>query len=375
MNNLKIAVIGTRGFPNVQGGVERHCEELYTRLASLGAKVEVFARKGYVDENLLYKGARVTPVWAPKIKSLEAIIHTFLCSLIIIWNRRKYDIVHVHAVGPSLMVPLLRLSGLPVIMTHHGQDYNRQKWGAIAKAALRAGESLGVKGSTNVISVSQTMRKFLSETYKRNITYIPNGVTSFVNSDESTDVLNKYALREGKYLLSIARLVPEKGFHDLIDAFAKVDSDWRLVLAGGADHEDEYVRSLRAKAKSDDRVVMTGQVDSATVSQLYKHAGLFILPSYHEGLPIILLEALTHDLLCLASDIPPNREIIDEDRFVFKPGDIDAMGERISHFIENQPTMEEVASYRDRVTEKFDWNRIAGQTYDLYLKSAGKTAR
>ncbi len=368
MGNLRIAVLGTRGFPNVQGGIEKHCEELYTRLCSLGCQVRVYARTGYVSpEVATYKGVEIYPLRVPKIKSLEALIHTFLGVIHVVAHRKKFDIIHIHGIGPSLLTPVARLSRLKIIVTNHGPDYDRQKWGRIAKFMLHLGEFLGVRFAATIIAISQNIKHHLKKKYQRDSFYIPNGVNVSPHV-QAGHALRRFGLVAGKYILAVGRLVPEKGFHDLLNAFKLVNTDWKLVIVGKADHEDTYSNKLVRAAKNDNRVVMAGFLSGSPLSEIYSNAGFFILPSYHEGLPITILEAMSYGLPVLASDIPGNVEIITNNDFIFKPGDISAMKNKILDFIEAPPGKQIAFDNKRRIENEFNWNRIAEDTMKIYKK-------
>ena len=153
---LKIAVLGTRGFPNVQGGVEVHCENLYSRLAKNACEVVVFIRRPYVDTGCdNYEVVKLVPLFCPKNKFLEAFLHT-LCGVFVA-KKNHPDILHIHAIGPSLFVPLARLLGMKVVMTNHGPDYKRKKWGRLAKIVLALGENLGARYANSVICISESI--------------------------------------------------------------------------------------------------------------------------------------------------------------------------------------------------------------------------
>jgi glycosyltransferase involved in cell wall biosynthesis len=361
---MKIVVLGTRGFPNVQGGVEKHCEKLYPCLVKLGAQVTVLTRKPYIDPEVKsYLGVSLIPISCPKQKFLEAIVHTFKG----VWaaKRLKPDILHVHAVGPSLMITLARLLGLKVVMTHHGPDYERKKWNVIAKTVLKLGEWAGCRFANQVIVISQTIAKQVKTKYNRETIIIPNGVNipQISNTDEA---LRKFGLEKGKYILAVGRFVPEKGFHDLIEAYSKCKSPYKLVIVGDADHEDEYSRKLKDQAGDVSNIVLTGFLTGQELFELYSHAGLFILPSYYEGLPIVLLEAMSYGLSCVVSDIPANREVpLSQERY-FKPGDIDQMGQRIQEFV-LKPFMEEDRKKQvELIKQSYNWDKIAVQTQQVY---------
>lgn len=365
--NLKIAVLGTRGFPGVQGGVERHCEELYPRLSLMGCQISVYARRAYINPQIMYyKGVEIISLWTPKKKSLEAIIHTFIGVMHIAFQKERFDILHIHAIGPSFLSPLARFLGLKVVVTNHGPDYDRQKWGYIAKVLLHLGEYLGTRFASVVIAVSQYTKKLIKEKYNRDVIYIPNGV-NIPKKTPAGRVLSHYDLKAGKYILAVGRYVPEKGFHDLLDAFKMIDVDWKLVIAGGADHEDDYSKSLEKQGEDDPRVVMTGFITGMDLSEIYSNAGFLVLPSYHEGLPITILEAMSYGLPVLASNIPANMELITDENCTFPPGDINTMKRKLLEFIEIPRQKDVIAISKKRIENEFNWDRIAKETFKLYV--------
>jgi len=155
---LKILFLGTRGFPNVQGGVEKHCEELTVNLVKEGCDVTVLTRKPYVDPTISnFKGVKLIPLPAVKSKFLEAFLHTFIGVFVAVWY--KPDILHIQGIGPALFTPLVKFLGMKVVVTSHGSNYEHLKWGKFAKAILRIGEKVGVCLSDKTISVSQKLQK------------------------------------------------------------------------------------------------------------------------------------------------------------------------------------------------------------------------
>jgi glycosyltransferase involved in cell wall biosynthesis len=364
-DTIKVCVLGTRGFPNVQGGVETHCENLFPRLVQLGCEVTVYTRPDYVDEKIKeYQGVKLVPIKSPKNKFLEAFVHT--ARGIIAARRAGCDVVHIHAIGPAFFVPFARLLGLKVIMTHHGPDYDRQKWGRAAKTFLRTGERFGSLGSNEVISISQTISNNLIRNYNKVPALIPNGV--FVPETVTTqDALLKFGLQKQKYVLAVGRFVPEKGFHDLIKAFSRLTTDWKLVIVGGADHEDHYSRDLKQQAAQNKNIVMTGYQKGVPLKELFAHAGLFVLPSYHEGLPIVLLEAMSYGLSCVLSDIPANVEVdLPQERY-FKAGDIVGMAKKLQEFIGRGALSD--AQREDQlavIRQRYNWDEIAQKTLNVY---------
>lgn len=273
---MRIYVTGTRGIPDIPGGVEKHCQELYPRIAAAGHEVILATRTPYVEERLeSWGGAKLTHVFAPRKKSIEAIVHTFLA--ILEARTLNPDIVHIHAIGPALMVPVARLLGLKVVITNHGPDYDRQKWGWAAKTMLRLGEKLGGVFANQVIVISEVIAEIIRKRCGRESNLVYNGVV-IPKKSTATDRLEQRGIVPGNYLLAVARFVPEKGLHDLIKAFQKIDGDIQLVLVGDADHESEYSRNLKAMAAKDPHIVLTGYITGEDLNQVYSNARLFVLP-------------------------------------------------------------------------------------------------
>lgn len=360
---MKIVVLGTRGFPNVQGGVETHCENLYPRLVKLGCEVTVLAREPYVgSEEYSYRGVKIKPIACAKQKFLEAFIHTR--KGVLEAARLKPDILHIHAIGPSLFVPMARRLGIKVVMTHHGPDYNRAKWNTLAKVVLRRGEKNGCKNSDAVIAISGEIAKNIKGKFGRIAEVIPNGVV-IPERLQTEDALKSHGLEKGRYILAVGRFVPEKGLHDLIKAFQS-GTGWKLVIAGKADHEDKYSIDLKRGAAENPNIVLPGFITGKPLQELYSHAGLFVLPSYYEGLPIALLEAMSYGLSCIASGIPANKEVgLAEERY-FKAGDIEGLNAKIREFVAKPMTSEERSRQTALLKEKYDWDKIAEETLKIY---------
>ena len=357
---MKIVVAGTRGIPNILGGVETHCEELYPHIAAESYDVTLIRRKGYVQDALEeYKGVKLMDIGTPRKKSFEAIVHTVkaVCKAKLL----RADIVHIHAIGPALIIPLAHMLGLKVVFTHHGPDYDRDKWGAMAKFMLRLGEKAGAKYADEVIVISEVINTIIKEKYNRtNARLIYNGVPvpEFV---EETGYLNTLGVEPQKYIFAMGRFVPEKNFHQLIKAFSslKNKNGYKLVLAGDANFEDEYSLDLKKLAR-DNNVILTGFIKGKKLRELLTHASAFVLPSSHEGLPISLLEAMSYDLPVIVSDIPANLEVKLSPDSYFPVGNESKLREKIERLIEEKTTRQKYPM------DSYLWGNIAKQTMEVY---------
>ncbi|QNG49028.1 glycosyltransferase family 4 protein [Sphingobium yanoikuyae] len=301
-------MIGLRSIGSGQGGVEAHVDHLTRELDALGLRVEVVTRSPYQSERMTRGHATsVVPVWSPRATALEALVHSALATLRAAWRRPV--ILHIHAIGPSLMAPFARLLGLKVVVTHHGEDYAREKWGRTGKRMLRLGEWCGARFAHARIVVSSSLAERLSQSFKVPFFYLPNGV-SVRGPVAGTGTLKAFGLEPGKYILNVSRIVPEKRQLDLIDALGQLGrDDMKLLLVGSADHESDYSRTVNARANAHPQVVLAGFQTGQPLAELFSHAGAFALPSSHEGLPIALLEAMAYGNPVVASAIEANRNV------------------------------------------------------------------
>ncbi len=367
---MEINVVGIRGFPNIQGGAEKHCEELYPRLVKLGCNITVFSRTPYfTKEKSLrkWKGVKFVYLWCPRTKSLEAVMHTLLASLICIFKRP--DIVHIHNIGPGILIPLLKMAKLKVVLTYHSVNYEHQKWSEFAKIVLKMSEFVSMKFADKIIVISKAIKNLLTNKYNReDLELIFNGV-NFPEKISTTEILEKYYLSSRQYVFTAARFVPEKGLHDLIGAYQEIKNpEFKLVIAGDADHETIYSRKIKALAKKSEKIILTGFISGNPLTELFSNAGLFVLPSYYEGLPIALLEALSYGLPVLISDIPANKEMpLPEFRF-FPVGNIDKLSKKMTELFKSGIPEEERQRQQEVLVRDYNWNKIAKQTFKVYEK-------
>jgi glycosyltransferase involved in cell wall biosynthesis len=170
-----------------------------------------------------------------------------------------------------------------------------------------------------------------------------------------------YGLARNKYIIAVGRLVPEKGFHDLCQAFKQADLDCKLVIAGDADHRDGY--SARLLQQASENLVFTGFVSHDVVQGLLENASLFVLSSHNEGLPIAALEAIGAEVPILLSDIEPNCDLgLSPDNY-FKAGDVDDLRRKISQDYEPYRVS---PIDRNRILQEYDWHLICAKTDKLY---------
>lgn len=364
---LSVMWLGLRGFPGVQGGVETHAEHICPLLVELGCGVHVVTRLPYQSHDMSdsWKGVKFHSLWAPHSKGLEAILHTLLGVLYAGLVCRP-DVLHIQAIGPAIMTPLARLLRLKVVVTHHGPDYDRQKWGRFAKFVLQLGERFGMRWANGRIVISEVIGNIVRDKHNRESVLIRNGVT-LPELLSTTRGLLPFGLIPGRYILLVSRLVPEKRHIDLIKAFCQANLvDWKLAIVGSSDHPDAYTCEVLEISAKTPGVVCTGFQSGKELSELYTHAGVFVLPSSHEGMPIAMLEALSYGLPVIASDIPANLEVGLSAEHYFPLGDVNALAGKICEFSTIPLTKETRELRRAWVSKRFNWREISNQTMAVY---------
>ena len=372
---MKIAMIGHKRIPSREGGVEIVVEELAVRMVRMGHSVTVYNRSGEHVSGAEhgaarlseYKGIRIVNVPTPSSRSLNAIVYSLFATIHAIFG--GYDVIHYHAEGPGSMLGIPAFFGKRTISTVHGLDWQRGKWGGFATKFLLFGEKTLAKHADEVIVLSENVRGYFSEKYGRDTHFIPNAVNT-PEKREPQIITDKYGLAGGDYILFLARIVPEKGLHYLLEAFRDIDTGKKLVVAGGTSHSDEYVTQIKEQAAADSRVIMTGFVQGDELTELYSNCALYVLPSDIEGMPLTLLEAMSFGRRCLTSDIPENTAVSDSFAASFAKSDVADLRAKLRGLLDGGielPSPDEISGH---ILGRFNWDDITGRTLALYEKDS-----
>lgn len=371
---MHVVFLGMRGFPNVQGGVEIHCENLTQHLVSKGIQVTVLTRRSYCNPVQPYfQGVRMVALPDWRNKYLEVLLHTFIG----VFKARllKADVLHLHCIAAGLFSPLARLLGMKVIVTHHALDYKHQKWGKLAYKFLRFSEWVTAKFANQIIVVSKIIQAVLMNEYGRASVVVPNGVPT-PSSVQQSDILEKLGLKPQRYLMIVGRIVEGKGIEDLIPAFinyckSNPETDWKLAIVGGVDHPSEFQRNILQQAAKSDRIVLSGFQTGGALKDLFRSCGIFVMASYEEGLPVSLLEAMSFGTPYIITDLEAlqNIDYRFNPEYMFQPGDV----QRLTDLITRETSRLNQNWQRDLelvhlVKRDYNWESIADQTIDLYNK-------
>lgn len=371
---LNIAMLGHKRIPSREGGIEIVVEELSTRMVEKGHRVVSYNRSGHHVAGAefdgkgmtTYKGVKLKSVLTINRKGLAAVTSSVLASLAVAFG--KYDVVHVHAEGPAFMCWLPKLFGKRVIVTVHGLDWARAKWGKFASWYIRSGEKNAVKFADEIIVLSAGVKKYFRDTYGRETAFIPNGVNR-PEIRKVKEIREKWDLEKDEYILYLGRIVPEKGEKYLIEAFKKIETDKKLIIAGGSSDTDSFMSELKEMAKGDDRIIFTGFIQGRALEELYSNAYVYCLPSDLEGMPLSLLEAMSYGNCCLTSDIPECAEVVEDKAVTFKKSNVEDLKKKLEWLVTNP---DEVEKYKATATEfickKYDWNDVVDKTVELYRR-------
>lgn len=366
---MNIVMFGHKYIPSREGGVEIVVEELSTRMADMNNHVLVLnrRRKQYLQSSL-FNGVELHTINTIDKKSLDAVIYDFNSTLYIkkLIKKGKVDVVHVHTEGACLFLPLLskiRNRRFKIVVTIHGLDWQRNKWGHFASKILLKGEKMACKYADDIIVLSKNMQHYFLKKYNREALFIPNGM-SYGVLKEPNIINKKYSLKKREYILFLARLVPEKNVDCLIDAWKQIPvidrQNLKLVIAGGSSHTNKYFEHIQDAVKGDESIIMTGHVEGDELVELYSNAKLYVLSSNLEGMPISLLEAMSYGLPCIVSNIPECTEVINQNCISFEKGDSIDLKNKIMQFINSK------LSYTPYIA--YSWNDVVDKTLSVYKK-------
>lgn len=366
---MKIAMIGHKSIPSRDGGIEVVLMELVGRMVRAGHQVDVYNRCEDISKvkelPQEYEGAKL--YWVPTFRrqSLNAFVYSVLATIQA--SFRNYDVIHIHAEGPAFMTFLPRFLGIPVVVTIHGLDWQRAKWGGFATKFLKLGEKNAALYSDSMIVLSRENIKYFYNTFRRDAVYINNGIEEKTYREPEL-IREKWGLERDGYILFLARIVPEKGLHYLLNAFRAVETDKKLVIAGRLVRGNRYCDEIIDLAAQDPWVICTDFVNGRTLEELFSNCSIYCLPSDIEGMAMSFLEALSYGARCLVSNIPENTEVADGFAQYFQKSDIQALASQLEEMLAHP--VHDRAAQRQFMLDHYSWDLVTAQTLRLYATVA-----
>lgn len=373
---LKIAMMGHKRMPSREGGIEIVVEELSIRMVELQHNVTVYNRRGHhvsgkeydndTNTEILtsYQGVKIVTVPTIEKKGLSALTSSFFATLKAIWNH--YDCIHYHAEGSSVMLIIPHILGIRTVVTIHGLDWARSKWGRFATGYLKLGEKIAAKFADEVIVLSANIQKYFKDTYNRDTVFIPNGISRPIKK-KAYLIKKNWKLESDNYILYLGRITSEKGLEYLVNAYRDVNTSKKLIIAGGASDTDAFMNKLKELSSNDERIIFTGFVQGELLEELYSNAYIYTLPSDLEGMPLSLLEAMSYGNCCLTSDIEECAEVVENRAVLFKKGDIGDLKNKLQMLCDDEILVKELKeNVADFICRKYCWEDVVAKTIELY---------
>lgn len=356
---MKIAMLGLKGIP-YPAGIENFTEQVGWRLTAKGHDVTVYVRP-YVEVGTTYRGIRIKRFPSINTKHLDAGSHTLLAAIDTMFS--NVDIAHFHALGPSVFALLTRMRGIKTIAHVHGLDWQREKWGRAAQLCLRGSEYAATYFPHRTVVVSRALQQYFARMYHKHVDYVPSGVEAY--QYRTPREIKKWGLDKDNYILFLARLVPEKGCHYLLQAYEAIDTPMKLVIAGDASHSESYVAALKRTTNA--HIIFTGYVQGMALEELFSNAYFYVLPSELEGLPHALLQALSFGKCVLASDIPPNVEALGDCGLTFRNKDVRDLKSKMLFLLHHPDFVQaQKEQSQTRVRQHYVWDEVVNRLECIY---------
>jgi len=364
---MKVAFIGTKGmnFGNSAfGGFETVVTELAPRLVAAGHTVTIYCRKNLYKNNdwpQEVRGVHLKFVASIETKNLGTMTNSFLSILDAI--RDRVDAVLLFNLGLGLFVPLLKLFGIKVITHLDGIEWERGKWGRLAKSTFQTGAFLNVKLADELIADAEEIQKIYSDRFHCQPTMIPYGAE--IRTDHDTKMIQNLGLSAHSYYLLATRFVPENNPLFIIRNYLQSQSQRPLVVLGKNYYNSAYESEIREI--DDPRVLFLGHVaDRKSLYEFYKYSYCYIHGHSVGGTNPTMLESLANSCCILALNTPFNKEMLGDGEFGrFFDLDPDSFAKQLD-FIDTHPEI--VAALREkaltRITTYYNWESVT----DSYLK-------
>jgi glycosyltransferase involved in cell wall biosynthesis len=356
---MRIAIVGTRGIPARYGGFETFAEQLANRLVRRGHEVVVYCRPQFTtpqDE----VDPRIRRVILPTIphKYLDTPVHTLLSILHLLFTEVEVVLLCNVANSPFAWIP--RLVGKPTVLNVDGLDRKRKKWNMVGRAYLFVCELLALFTPTHLVTDAEVIQRYYWRRYGKRSRMITYGAEVLPCAEE----LEGLKLPQGKYFLYVSRLEPENNPELVIRAYARVNTDWPLVIVGGNPYDGDYFNRLKSMAGRG--VVFTGPVYGRGYWWLQRHAGAYICASEVGGTHPGLVEALAASNCVLFLDAPENHEVVAEAGVPFSAS-VEDLAEKMEQVLEQPDWRQRLQTQaRSRAQACYSWDEVAAQYEKLF---------
>jgi glycosyltransferase involved in cell wall biosynthesis len=360
---MRIAILGTRGIPGNYGGFETFAEELSTRLAERGHHVTVYCRSGNTaGRPRTYRGVQLVHLPAVRHKYAETLSHTFYSAVHAMF--RRFDVVYVcnSANAPICFIPWARRQC--TLLNVDGLEWQRAKWGGLAKAYYRWAARLAARMPIEVVTDADVIQRYYRDELGRETRCIPYG-TELYERGHGSERLRDMDLEPDRYILYVSRMERENNALLVVQAYGRVETDIPLVMVGDAPYAQDYIDHVKAAA--DPRVRFLGYRFGEDYHALQANALAYVQATEVGGTHPALVEALGHRNAVLAHDVPEHREVLGDAGRYFAYRDGEDLADEMRAVIRDPDVVDRLRiSAEQRVRAAYTWDAITTE-YETYF--------
>ncbi|MCC4248610.1 MULTISPECIES: glycosyltransferase [Microbacterium] len=317
----RVAIIGTRGYPSFYGGFETAVRVLAPYLAEREWDVTVYGRPGAASAPPEFESdARVTSriTRGFETKSLSTLSYGFTSTLDAV--RHRPDVALVMNVANGYWLPLLKARGIPTVVNVDGIEWEREKWGRLAKAVFHTGARATARWGDSLVFDAHAIGDYWTKNFRRGGTFIPYG------GDIPEDLPVPPGVESGRYVLVVARFVPENTIGEFFDAVASIAQRHPVVIIGSSGYGGPFDDRAKELAEHNAAVTWLGHVrNDDLLLALWQHCGVYFHGHSVGGTNPALVQAMACGAPVVARDTVFNREVLSPDGAKFvepRPTDI-----------------------------------------------------
>lgn len=358
---MKIAIIGSRGYPYVYSGYETFVKELSERLVRKGIDTTIYCHKNLFKKrpekinniNLVY-------IAGFKSKYLSQFFHSFFSFVHCIFNKPDLILAVNVANGPFGIIS--KIFKIPTLINVDGLEWKRPKWKGLGSLYFKLAAKTATIFFDIIINDSEEMRKIYLNQFKIDSKVISYGSPEITNHNNQ---LSNFGLNELEYFLVVGRLIPDNNVDLIIDGFLKSNTNKKLVIVGDVPYNDRF--SKKIKKISNERIFMTGYINDPNVLyELYVKSYAYIHGHEFGGTNPTMIKALAYGTAILALDTPFNNEMLQKEKFGFyfskDSNSIKSLIELMDNDISRIKFMKQ--NSHKGITKKYDWDCIT----ESYIK-------
>lgn len=352
---MKLAIIGSRGFPSTYGGYETLVRYLARDWVQRGHDVTVYCRTRE-DSRRVWLNEGVRCIWTPGYDSKSLSTLSYGATSHLDAAARRYDAVLVLNIANGFYLPLLRARGIPTVVNTDGIEWKRGKWGPAARRVFYQGASMTARFADALVADSESIARIWQQLFSVESTFIPYGAPVVDSIDDAR--IKALGLTARSYVLVVARLIPENNVELVLDALDSMSNRRPAVIVGSANYDSPLESRLRDLDHRGSLRWLGHVSDQQLLVQLWANCGAYVHGHSVGGTNPGLLQALGAGAPTLALDTEFNREVIARDDQLFNPDPRDLAG-RLEDLLNNYETQRRFIEHgRKVVSERYSWNDV-----------------